>query len=174
LLGGANMFEMIKVAGRLKARLLDLPPGVLARLDEDILPALGHDNSLRDGVIAANDYCRAATLRCDIILQPVLPARQPPHGPEIPLAHTLTQVYPRYAEAFATIYRSAKDSVKDLGPDTGVPVHDLSDLFDRSAVPYFFDAVHVNEAGHAYAAEQIAGIVAAGIPGPAVGASKDR
>jgi lysophospholipase L1-like esterase len=153
LLGGANMFELIKVAGRLKGKLTGPPSSVMARLDEEVLPALGRDNSLRNGVIAADEYCRAVTMRCDVILQPVLLARKPKRGPEIPLARTLAQVYPRYADAFATVYRSAMD--------TGVPVHDLSDLFDPSADPYFFDAVHVNEAGNAFAAERIAKIVVA-------------
>jgi lysophospholipase L1-like esterase len=160
LIGGANMFELIKVAARLKARLAGPPPALLARLDQDMLPALGRDNSLRTAVVAANDYCRAVAMRCDILLQPVLPLRKPPRGAEIPLARTLAQVHPRYAEAFAAMYRSARD----LELPAGVPVRDLSDLFDRSAAPYFFDAVHVNEAGNTFAAEQIAGIVAAGIP----------
>jgi lysophospholipase L1-like esterase len=161
LLGGANMFELIKAAGRLKGKLAGPPPSLLARLDADVLPALGRDSSLRRGVIAADDYCRAVTMRCDIILQPVLPARRPPRGPEIPLARSLAQVYPRYAEVFATVYRSVMDMGTGVG--TGVPVHDLCNMFDRSPAPYFFDAVHVNEAGNAFAAEQIAGIVAAGI-----------
>jgi lysophospholipase L1-like esterase len=66
------------------------------------------------------------------------------------------------------MYRSARD----LELPAGVPVRDLSDLFDRSAAPYFFDAVHVNEAGNAFAAEQIAGIVAAGIPASVNGANR--
>ncbi|MEA2949810.1 MAG: hypothetical protein QOI40_5140 [Alphaproteobacteria bacterium] len=168
LIGGANMFELIKVAARLKARLAGPPPALLARLDQDMLPALDRDNSLRTAVVAVNDYCRVVAMRCDILLQPVLPLRKPPRGAEIPLARTLAQVHPRYAEAFAAMYRSARD----LELPAGVPVRDLSDLFDRSAAPYFFDAVHVNEAGNTYAAEQIAGIVAAGIPASVNGANR--
>jgi hypothetical protein len=44
-------------------------------------------------------------------------------------------------------------------------VHDLSDLFDPSADPFFFDIVHVNEAGNRVATGRLAEIVAAGIPG---------
>jgi hypothetical protein len=135
--------------------LLGPSPGLVARLDNDILPKLARDNSLRDGVIAADAYCRAAGIGCDFILQPMLLTRREPRGPEIGVARTLKEVYPRYAEVVATMYRAAVD--------TGLPVHDRSDLFDESTEPYFFDAVHVNEAGNRLAAERIAATMAAGL-----------
>ncbi len=161
IFSGITAFELIKVADRLKTKLLDPAPSVLARLDNEVLPRFAQRNSLRDGLIEADVYCRAVTIRCDFILQPVLLLRSEPRGPEIPLARTLTRVYPRYGAAFATVYRSALN--------TGLPIRDGSGLFDRSAEPYFFDAVHVNEAGNRFAAGRIAEMVAAGFPVPADG-----
>src|SRR5258705_320507 len=94
--------------------------------------------------------------RCDVVLQPILLARSKPRGPEIVLVRSLEEIYPRYREMFATMYRSA------LG--TGLPIHDRSDMFAQSAEPYFFDVAHINEAGNRYAAERIAEVVVRGIP----------
>jgi lysophospholipase L1-like esterase len=93
------------------------------------------------------------SISCDFILQPMLPTRREPRGSEIRIARTLNQVYPRYAEVIATIYRSTVN--------TGLPIHNRSDLFNDSAEPYFFDAAHVNEAGNRIAAEGIAAAIAA-------------
>jgi lysophospholipase L1-like esterase len=155
---GINAFELIKVVSRLMAKLADPSPSLLARLDNEVLPGLARQNSLRNGLIEADAYCRALTIRCDFILQPVLLRRKQPRGPEIPLARTLAHVYPRYGETFATMYRSALN--------TGLPILDWSDLFDRSADPYFFDAAHVNEAGNRLAAERIAAIIASVVNRP--------
>jgi lysophospholipase L1-like esterase len=81
--------------------------------------------------------------------------RNKPRGPEVAVARTLNQVYPRYGEVIATMYRTTVD--------TGLSIQDFSDLFDGSAEPYFFDAVHVNEAGNRLAAERIAAMIAAGL-----------
>ncbi len=83
-------------------------------------------------------------MRCDFILQPTLLTRDKPRGPELAVAHSLNNIYPRYGEMIATTYRTTAD--------TGLSVHDFSDLFDGSAEPYFCDAVHVNEAGNRLAA----------------------
>lgn len=154
-LGGANAFELIKVAGRLNAMLLGPSASLVAKLDNEVLPGLARHNSLRAGVVVADAYCRAAGIGCDFILQPMLPTRREPRGPEISVARTLEAVYPRYAEVIKTMYRAAVD--------TGLPVHDRSGLFDDSTQPYFFDAVHVNEAGNRLAAERIAATIAAGL-----------
>jgi hypothetical protein len=158
LMSGANAFELVKVAARLRARLLGPPSDLLAEFDNRILPALARDNALRDGLTAAGDFCHAMAIRCDVVLQPILLARNKPRGPEIALVRSLEELYPRYREVFATMYRSA------LG--TGLPIHDRSDMFAASAEPYLFDVAHVNEAGNRYAAEQIADIVARAIPDP--------
>jgi hypothetical protein len=161
LLGGVHAFELIKVAGRLQAKWLGPPSDLVAEFDNQILPTLARRNTLKDGLMAANDYCRGLKLRCDVILQPILLARSRPRGPEIVLTRSLEELYPRYREVFATMYRSA------LG--TGLPIHDRSDMFAQAAEPYFFDVAHVNEAGNRYAAERIAEIVTRGIPPPEQG-----
>jgi len=155
LLGGVNAFELIKIGHRLSAKLWDPAPAFLARMDNDILPQLARTNSLRDGIIAADAYCRTTMMRCDFMLQPMLLARRTPIGPEVAMARTLEQIYPRYGATIATIYRSAHD----LGPT----VHDLSDLFDGSAAPAFIDGIHTNEAGYRLAAARIATIIASGL-----------
>jgi hypothetical protein len=164
LLSGPNAFELLKVASRLGATLTGPSPAVLARFDNDVLPKLAERNTLRDGVIAADEYCRAKSLRCDFVLQPMLLTRKPPRGSEIRLAHTLGLLYPRYDQVVTTMYRSVMT--------TGASVHDGSDLFDQSAEPYFFDVVHVNEAGNRYAAERIAEIISDDLPKPGHRVSK--
>jgi hypothetical protein len=161
VLSGVNAFELIKVAGRLQAKWLGPPSDLLAEFDNRILPELTRHNTLKDSLLAANDYCRGLKLRCDVILQPILLARSRPRGPEVALVRSLEELYPRYREAFATMYRSA------LG--TGLPIHDRSDMFAQSVEPYFFDVAHINEAGNRYAAERIAEIVTRGIPAPEQG-----
>jgi hypothetical protein len=159
LFSGVNAFELIKVAGRLQTMWRGPSSELLAELDNQTLPELAQRNTLKDGLIAANDYCRRLTLRCDVVLQPVLLARSKPRGPEIVLVRSHEQLYPRYREAFAAVYRSA------LG--TGLPIHDRSDMFAQSEEPYFIDVAHINEAGNRYAAERLAEIVARGIPAAA-------
>jgi hypothetical protein len=159
LLNGATAFELIKVAGRVNVKLLEPPRALLARLDNEVLPELARHNSLKDGLTSANHYCRALAIRCDVVLQPMLLTRNEPRGPEIRLTQTLKQIYPRYRELVELVYRSTLN--------TGLPIHDRHDLFDQSVDPYFFDAVHVNQAGNKFVAEQMIEIVAGGIPSPA-------
>ena len=151
-LRGATAFELIKVAGRLNTMLVGPSPSLIARLDNDVLPKLAQHNSLRGGVVAADQYCRMLRMRCDFILQPTLLTRNKPRGPEVAVTRSLNQVYPRYGEVIATTYRTTAD--------TGLSVHDFSDLFADSAEPYFCDAVHVNEVGNRLAAERIAATIA--------------
>ena len=154
--GGIAQFELLKLVGRLKALWLGPPAYLLARLDNELIPALGRRNSLHDGIVAADDYCRVAALRCDFVLQPALLRRTPPRGLEAKIDYTLRHVYPRYDRAFATMYGTA------LG--TSLPVHDASDAFDRSERPHFIDVAHLNEAGNRQLAERIVGIAAGAIP----------
>jgi len=156
LLNGATDFELIKVAGRVNVKLFETPSDLLARLDNEVLPELARHNSLKDGLASANQWCRARTIRCDVVLQPMLLTRNEPRGPEIRVAQTLKQIYPRYRELVELVYRSTLT--------TGLPIHDRRDLFDQSVDPYFFDAVHINQAGNKFVAEQMIEIVAGGIP----------
>jgi lysophospholipase L1-like esterase len=152
LISGVNAFELIKVAGRLNAMLVEPSPSLLAKLDNELLPKLALRNSLRDGVIAAQQYCRALAISCDFALQPMLSTRKRPIGPEVRLAKTLSQVYPRYDKVIETMYRTTIS--------TGLPIQDYSDPFDQTVEPYFFDAVHINEAGNRLVAERIAAAIA--------------
>jgi hypothetical protein len=158
LLSGVNQFELLKVAGRLQAVLLGPPPGVLAKFDNDIIPKLAKANALRDGVIAADGYCRMLGLRCDFILQPMLTLRTQPVGPERRLSQSINRIYPRYRELTAAMYRTAVGA--------GATVRDGGNLFANSPEPYFFDVAHINEAGNRYAAAQIAASILANLPGP--------
>jgi hypothetical protein len=151
---GINAFELLKVVGRLSAS--HASSDLLQKLDNELLPRVTRGNSLLDGLIAADEYCRASGLRCDFVLQPELLRRKTPIGPEIRLTQTLTQVYPRYDKLFAAMYRAAMNA--------GLPVHDSSDVFDGSAEPYFIDVTHLNEAGNRRLAARIRDIAMPFIP----------
>ncbi len=154
-ISGTIEFELIETARRLKTMLLGPSANLLARID-NVLPRLAQHNSLQDGVVAADKYCRASAIRCDFFLQPMLVTRNTPRGSEIRIAKTLNRTYPRYDDVIATMYRSALN--------TGVLIHDWSKLFDMSVDPFFVDAIHINESGNRLVAERISEIVSAGLP----------
>jgi hypothetical protein len=154
LIIGVNAFELLKFIGRLRAS--HASSDLLQKLDNELLPRVARHNSLLDGLIAADEYCRVSALRCDFVLQPVLLTRSIPIGPEIRLARTLREVYPRYDALFTTMYRTAESA--------GLPLHNSSDVFDRSAEPYFIDVTHLNEAGNHRLAARIAEIAMHRIP----------
>jgi lysophospholipase L1-like esterase len=154
LIVGVNAFELVKFIGRLRAS--QGSSDLLQKLDNELLPSVARRNSLLDGLIAADEYCRVSALRCDFVLQPVLLSRRTPIGPEIRLARTLREVYPRYDALFTTMYRTAESA--------GLPVHNSSDVFDQSAEPYFIDVTHLNEAGNRRLAARIAEIALSRIP----------
>jgi lysophospholipase L1-like esterase len=154
LIIGVNAFELLKFIGRLRAS--HASSDLLQKLDNELLPRVTRHNSLLDGLIAADEYCRVSALRCDFVLQPVLLTRSTPIGPEIRLARTLKEVYPRYDALFTTMYRTAESA--------GLPVHNSSDVFDQSAESYFIDVTHLNEAGNRRLAARIAEIAMHRIP----------
>ena len=154
LIVGVMRFEYLKFIGRL--RVSHASSDLLQKLDNELLPSVARRNSLLDGLIAADEYCRVSGLRCDFVLQPVLLARRTPIGPEIKLVRTLREVYPRYDALFTTMYRTAERA--------GLPVHNSSDVFDQSAEPYFIDVTHLNEAGNRRLAARIAEIAMHRIP----------
>jgi lysophospholipase L1-like esterase len=154
LIVGVNAFELLKFIGRLRAS--HASSDLLQKLDNELLPSVARRNSLLDGLMAADEYCRVSGLRCDFVLQPVLLARRTPIGPEIRLVRTLREVYPRYDALFTTMYRTAERA--------GLPVHNSSDVFDQSAEPYFIDVTHLNEAGNRRLAARIAEIAMHRIP----------
>jgi hypothetical protein len=154
LIVGINAFELLKFVGRLTAS--HASSDLLQKLDNELLPSVARRNSLLDGLIATDEYCRVSALRCDFVLQPVLLTRRAPIGPEIMLARTLREVYPRYDALFTTMYRTAMGA--------GLPVHESSDVFDQSAEAYFIDVTHLNEAGNRRLAARIAEIALPRIP----------
>jgi lysophospholipase L1-like esterase len=154
LIVGVNAFELLKFIGRL--RVSHASSDLLQKLDNELLPSVARRNSLLDGLMAADEYCRVSGLRCDFVLQPVLLARRTPIRPEIRLVRTLREVYPRYDALFTTMYRTAERA--------GLPVHNSSDVFDQSAEPYFIDVTHLNEAGNRRLAARIAEIAMHRIP----------
>jgi lysophospholipase L1-like esterase len=156
-LGGLanNQFELLKLVGLLKAR--QASSRLLQKLDSELLPSVARHNSLLEGLSSADEYCRVSALRCNFVLQPVLLTRKVRIGSEIGIARTLNQVWPRYDELFATMYRTAATA--------GLLVEDSSDVFDHSTEAYFIDAVHLNEAGNRRLAARIADIATPRIPG---------
>lgn len=145
----ATGFELVKASRRLFVRWSQPSAADLARLD---VPRLVRDNSLSKGIIAADAYCSAARLQCDFALQPLLLMRKPRVGPELRVADALDLLYPLMRALAEQMYRDARA----VSPDR---VHDLSDVFDRSAEPVFVDVVHVNEGGNRIAAEAVASIL---------------
>jgi lysophospholipase L1-like esterase len=152
----ATGFELIKAARRLNALLQGAPPELLARLDRVVLPQLVRNNSLRAAIIAADQYCRATALRCDFALQPILPARASPVGPEARVAKTLRLVFPRLGVLARKMYRDAISA----GPSDRIG--DLTHILDPVRKPLFVDTAHLNEAGNRLVAAAILPILLRG------------
>jgi hypothetical protein len=146
-------FELIKAARRLSAFWSQPSAADLARLDDSVLPRLARENSLREGIGAADAYCRAEGLQCDFALQPLLPLRKPRVGSEVRVAAALQRLYPRLDVLAERMYRD----VITAGP--AGRVHDLSDVFDQVVQPVFVDIVHVNETGNRMAAAAASAIL---------------
>ena len=128
----------------------------MAKLDREVLPRMVRNNSLRPGVIAADDYCRAALLRCDFALQGILPTRKSPVGPEIRIAQTVERLFPRFGALNGQLYRDTIAAVPELR------IHDLTRLLDASDRPFFVDVAHMNEAGYRLVAEALVPIILKG------------
>jgi len=92
--------------------------------------------------MAANAYCRAATLHCDFVLMPLLVTRQSPIGTEAKLAQTFGGLYPRLDVLARQMYRSALDLRLTM------QVHDFTAVFDSNSEQVYLDGGHNNEAGH--------------------------
>jgi GDSL-like lipase/acylhydrolase family protein len=145
-------FELVRTAARLRA-LLGPSPALVARLDGEVLPRMRRTSSLRQGIETAADYCRTAALRCEFALQPTIFGRRNAPKSEVALRDTIERVYPRLGAATLEAYGDA------VAAGTPGDVHDLSDVFDDSAEPFFLDLVHLNEAGNRLVADRLARIV---------------
>ena len=157
-LGNTMSFELVKTMMRLQAMWNTPSPQMLQHLDSDVLPAVLKKNTLRVGIAAADEYCRAAKLVCDFALQPMMFDRKTHFGVEAVMARTLARVYPRMDVLTRDMYRDALA----LGPARHV--YDLSHIFEPTQAPLFLDFIHLNEEGNRIAAEQIASIVSARLP----------
>jgi len=147
-----SSLELYKAARRLLAVWPDASQAKLARFDAKQLERVAKENRLVQGMVAANDYCRAVALRCDFVLQPYLISRRSLIGTEVELGRSIKTLYPGMDALTARVYREAI-SVSDR-------VHDFSDVFDRSPEQVYVDSLHVNEAGNKIIADALLPIVA--------------
>src|SRR5262245_33171151 len=151
-----DTWELVKTAQRVHAQLFPTSKDTLEQLDADILPRLRQENSLRVGILAADDYCRQAGLRCDFVLQPNLATRRTASGKELEMQKTLLNLYPRMDVAAIQMYADAMA----LNPSHAV--HDFSDIFDHTTKRFFFDVTHVNEAANHAIAERLVSTISFG------------
>jgi lysophospholipase L1-like esterase len=149
----AATWQLVETALRIRAKLFPPWTGMLVQLDRDILPRLRNANPFRHNISAADEYCREAGIRCDFVLQPLLVSRRALVGREAEMKNTLLRMYPRLDVAAAQTYSDAIAS----GPPNRV--HDFSIIFDEVTGHYFFDVIHLNEAGNRLIAERLASAV---------------
>jgi lysophospholipase L1-like esterase len=157
-LGRATSFELIKTAARLQAMSSEQTQQSLQRLDEKVLPAALKMNTLHQVIVAADEYCRAAKLRCDFALQPMMFQRKTHSGAEAAMAKTLAHLYPRLDVLTERMYSDA------MATAPAGHIFSLSHIFDGTSQPFFLDFVHLNEEGNRLAAEHVAPVVTARLP----------
>ena len=149
-------FELVKAARRLSAVLKGPSPTAVVEFERHLLPRILQNSSLRQGMIAADKYCRAAALRCEFALQPTLVTRKNRVAPETKMTRTFELVFPGLAALTEAMYR---DTIA-AGP--GDRVYDLSNIFEREGRPFFVDDVHVSEDGNRVIAEALLPILLRG------------
>ena len=147
-------FELVKATQRALAIWGEPSLQLLANLDQNVLPPLLRDNSLREGVRAAKAYCDNEHLRCDFFLQPLIFTRRPPRGSEAAMVRTFDRLYPRLGVLNERLYADAVASAEPRH------IHDFADVFDEASLPFFVDLIHLNEAGNQFIAERIAALIA--------------
>jgi hypothetical protein len=141
-------FELYRTIDRIRTTWFDPSPDRLARIEQSLF-RVAKSNRLTEGILAADDYCRSAALRCDFVLMPLLPVRQPKVGTETRLAQTYARLYPGLDVLARQMYRSALD----LG--LAGQIHDISAVFDSRPQQVFLDVGHNNETGHAAIADAL-------------------
>jgi hypothetical protein len=154
----AITFELIKTAIRLQTLLSNPSPELQQWLDNVVLPSALKNNTLRESIVSADQYCRAAKLRCDFALQPMLFGRKTYPGTEAGLVRTFARVYPLIDVLNMGMYREA------LAAGPAGHIFDLSNIFNETSQPFFIDQTHVNEAGNRIATEHVLPIVSARLP----------
>jgi hypothetical protein len=145
-------FELYRTYNLIRATWFEPSPDRLARVDK-ALPRLAKSNRLTEGLLAADDYCRQAKLRCDFVLMPLLATRRSPVGSEVKLLQTFRGMYPHLDALSREMYRSAME----IGLEGRV--HDLTHVFDDDAEQVYIDVGHNNEAGHAVIVDALLPII---------------
>jgi hypothetical protein len=153
---GIASFELVKAATRLSRTIVAVSAAELEKREAELLPKVQRNNHLREGLLAANNFCTEARLRCDFFLQPLLFTRSPPVGTEVQLVPTFKQFYPGFAATSKWMYQDTLASLP------GGRVHDFSGLFDDIAEPVFTDNVHVNQLGNRIVAQRIGAAISFG------------
>jgi len=147
-------FELYRTIERIRSTWFEPSPDELARFDARYAtrPA-GKSSGLVDGIIDADNYCTAAHLRCDFVLQPLVLFRRMLIGSEPKIAQTYRRQYPRLDVLASQIYHEA------LGLRLTSLVHDLTSVFDHNPEQFFIDEVHLNEAGNKVFVDMLLNVV---------------
>jgi GDSL-like lipase/acylhydrolase family protein len=153
----ASGFELAKAARRVNALLEGLKASWLARFESETVPGILKNNPLRNGTVAAQDYCRSAELDCVFVFQPTLVARKNHPAGEARLAKTYDLLFPGMAMLTRQMYRDAMS----VGPADRM--YDLTGVFDDRASAFFLDHIHVNEDGNRAVAEALVPILLKGM-----------
>lgn len=153
---GVASFELVKTTARFMQTMTDTPPAVVGEMEQKLLARVRERNPLRAGVEAADQYCKTAGLRCDVVLQPMLFTRAHPVGPEARLVQMFRRLYPGFNATADAMYRGALSALPNAR------IRDLSGIFDHSAEPVLMDNVHLNERGNRIVAARLAGTVTLG------------
>jgi lysophospholipase L1-like esterase len=150
-------FELYRTLDRIRTHWIGPSPDRLARIEQS-LAGVPKANRLTDGIMAANDYCRAVALRCDFVLTPLLASRRTPIGTETRLVQWTQNMYPGVEKLTSRMYRDALD----LG--LAGQVHDFTEVFDRNSEQVYIDGGHNNEAGNLAIVDALLPIVTAALP----------
>jgi lysophospholipase L1-like esterase len=136
-------FELYRTIERIRSTWFEPSRDRLAQFDARFATYRSRKGGgLVDGIVAADNYCTAAALRCDFVLQPLVLFRQVPSGTEPKIARTYLRQYPHLDLLASRLYREA------IGLRTIAQIHDLTAAFDDAPSQFFIDEVHLNEAGN--------------------------
>jgi hypothetical protein len=144
---GFTRFELFKMWARL-----------VARFNSSATSRMQRSHSLSAQIVAADEYCRAAGLKCDFALAPSLFTRAHPVGTEPALRRWWEAKYPGLVELWSDMYASA------LGAGPAGHTHDLRNALDTVSSQIFVDSVHINETGNFAIAKRLEPIAARAIP----------
>src|SRR5262249_6971209 len=132
-------FEILKVVARLQGVLATPSPQALAHMDNVALPRMRQASTLEPGIREARKFCGAAGMRCDFVLQPLLPTRKGTIGPEANLRRSIDILYPRADVAILQLYDDA------MRAGESHQMHNFSSVFDGQKQAFFVDFAHLNE-----------------------------